>query len=221
VGILDDAALAGSAAAAGFTGDNLRLAVAVALAESGGNPKAVGDIDNPVAGARSIGYWQVNTHYHPSYDQTKLTDGLYNARAAFAISAGGTSWTPWSTYKNGAYRQYVERAQKSTSKLDAPAIAAKAAGYETWKDAPKSGDTFGFSIGTPFGDITSESGPTGVLADGANAVAGAVLDPLQALAGIAGALLNPRTWLRVLFVLLAAVLIVGGARLIISDTTGL
>jgi hypothetical protein len=220
VGALDaanDGTVAIVAAAAGFTGDKLPIAVAIAFAESDGNPGAVGDINNPVAGARSIGLWQINTHYHPSYDQAKLTDPLYNARAAFAIAGSGSSFTPWSTYKSGAYRSKLERANKAVRAVTPERVAALAP-YQTLEEVPGSGgDSFGFHLGTPIGDLTSESGPTGVLADAVNAA----IDPMVAIAHLAGALLNPRVWLRVLFVLLAAVLIVSGARLIVADTAGL
>ena len=72
------------------------------MAESGGNPDAVGD----VALGGSIGLWQIYTVAHPEYDAQRLTDPPYNAQAAYAISSSGTNWTPWSTYNSGAYEKY-------------------------------------------------------------------------------------------------------------------
>jgi hypothetical protein len=88
-------ALAGQA---GFPDAN--LAAAVAMAESGGNPGAIGDNGN------SIGLWQINLPSHPQYAQANLLDPNYNAAAAFTISSGGSNWKPWTTYNTGAYQRY-------------------------------------------------------------------------------------------------------------------
>jgi hypothetical protein len=98
---MNQAEIVALAASVGFR--NPVLASAVAMAESGGDPEAHGDVD--LGG--SIGLWQVYTVAHPEYDPDQLTDPLYNAKAAFAISQGGKSWTPWTTYRTGAYREYM------------------------------------------------------------------------------------------------------------------
>jgi soluble lytic murein transglycosylase-like protein len=79
------------------------LAAAVAMAESGGNPNAVGDL---YLGG-SYGLWQINSKAHPQYSVAMLFDPAYNARAAFEISKGGNDWSPWTTFRTGAYRQYL------------------------------------------------------------------------------------------------------------------
>lgn len=93
---------------AGFTGTDLVTAVAIALAESGGNPNALGDT-NIGSGTGSFGLWQINADAHPEYAPfTQLYDPQTNANAAYAIySAAGNSFSPWSTYKNGAYESFV------------------------------------------------------------------------------------------------------------------
>jgi len=83
----------------GFLDSN--IAAAVALAESGGNPKAVGD------NGLSIGLWQIYTKAHPQYARADLFDPLKNAHAALAISDGGKNWRPWTTFRNGAYKAYL------------------------------------------------------------------------------------------------------------------
>lgn len=80
------------------------LAAAVAMAESGGNPDVVGDLTL----GRSVGLWQINLRAHPDYTEDDLKDPTTNAQAAFAISSGGTNWQPWTTYRTGAYLQYVQ-----------------------------------------------------------------------------------------------------------------
>lgn len=78
----------------------------------------------------------------------------------------------------------------------------------------------GFSIGTPVGDLTSESGLTGVLADGTNAVIGAagdVVDGAKAMGEFFLRLLKLDTWQRVGLVLGGAALIAGGAFILSKD----
>jgi hypothetical protein len=97
--------LADLARQAGFPESEIPTAVAVAMAESGGNPNAYGD---PQYGG-SIGLWQINLPAHPDLaQQFNLDDPLQNAKAAYQVwvNAGGR-WTPWTTYNTGAYRQYL------------------------------------------------------------------------------------------------------------------
>lgn len=99
---------------AGFQGDDLATAVAVALAESSGNPNALGDLNITPGG--SVGLWQVNLKYHPEYTTDQLRDPQQNANAAFAIyQAAGNSFTPWSTFKNGAYLAHLSDVQNQES----------------------------------------------------------------------------------------------------------
>lgn len=90
---------------AGFRGSALRMAVAVALAESAGNPNAY----NPelAAGTRqghgSRGLWQIYGSAHPEYDNDQSFNPVTNAQAAFAVyREAGNSFRPWSTYNNGS-----------------------------------------------------------------------------------------------------------------------
>ncbi len=78
------------------------LAAAIAMAESGGNPGAVGD------NGSSFGLWQIHTPAHPEYTAASLMTPGFNALAAKAISKNGVDWSPWSTFKNGAYRQWMK-----------------------------------------------------------------------------------------------------------------
>jgi hypothetical protein len=97
---------------AGFTGSNLVIAVAVALAESGGNANAHGDVT--IGG--SFGLWQVYCKAHPDLippdnpDSVAWYDPYQNARWAYKIS-GGSNWHPWSTYKHGTYEAFMDKAR--------------------------------------------------------------------------------------------------------------
>lgn len=93
---------------AGGNPADANVAASIALAESGGNVGAAGDVGLGGSGPTSFGLWQVHTPAHPQYNAAELASNpLYNARAAVAISDNGASFTPWSTYNSGAYRQYL------------------------------------------------------------------------------------------------------------------
>lgn len=101
---------------AGFRGDALRTAVAVALGESGGNPAAIGDqgLQDSVWGP-SVGLWQIRSLKSERgtgsfRDADALRDAGFNARAAWQISSQGTNFRPWSVYTNGSYIQLLDDA---------------------------------------------------------------------------------------------------------------
>ena len=109
-----EAQLRDAASKAGFTGNALNMAVAIGMAESGGNAGEVNN--NPGTGDLSYGDWQINmlgamgperrAQYGLSSND-QLLDPYTNARVAYAMSNGGQNWNPWSTFKSGAYRQYL------------------------------------------------------------------------------------------------------------------
>lgn len=105
--------LAQLAANAGFAGEDLQTAVAVALAESHGDPNAY----NPETaagtpqGQGSYGLWQIYLKVHPEFAGQNLYDSQTNANAAFSVySKAGDSFEPWSTFKSGAYTAYLDEA---------------------------------------------------------------------------------------------------------------
>jgi Lysozyme like domain/Peptidase M15 len=89
---------------AGFKGQALQTAVAVAMAESSGNR-----MSHATHGEDSRGLWQINVGpgANTQYANRELYDPKTNAEIAFQMSHGGTDWSAWSTYKSGAYRQYL------------------------------------------------------------------------------------------------------------------
>lgn len=116
---LSPTAIASYARAAGFSGQGLIVAVAVALAESGGNPGAY----NPEAaagtpsGSGSRGLWQVYGQAHPQYNNDTLYNPAVNAVAAYSISGGGRNWRPWSTFTSGAYLRFMPDATAGVNAL--------------------------------------------------------------------------------------------------------
>src|SRR5271166_3460400 len=87
---------------AGFKGDAARTMTAVSMAESGGNPKAInwGDPEG------SYGLTQINQGAHGAQARKALdpTDAM---KEAYALYAKRGNFDDWSTYKTGAYRQYM------------------------------------------------------------------------------------------------------------------
>jgi hypothetical protein len=106
---------------AGFRDQALTTAVAIALAESGGNPAAKGDttITNGTWGP-SIGLWQIRSLRadggtgHERDAKANLNPAT-NARHAWSISGHGKNFTPWSTFTNGSYRQYLATARSAAA----------------------------------------------------------------------------------------------------------
>jgi hypothetical protein len=98
---LTKADLVSLAKAAGFPDPN--LAAAIAMAESGGDPRAV----NSTAAEYSVGLWQINLKAHPLYNENDLKDPARNAEAARDISNFGANWKPWGAYTNGSYKQFL------------------------------------------------------------------------------------------------------------------
>ena len=106
--------IASYAKMAGFSEANLLAAVAIALAESSGNPKAY----NPEIGVGapqgkgSYGLWQIYLNAHPEFEGLDLYDPLTNAKAAYRIyQDAGYSFRPWSTYLSGAYTAHLSEAE--------------------------------------------------------------------------------------------------------------
>jgi hypothetical protein len=105
------------------------IMIAIAMAESSGNPDAVGDKDLVNAKwGESIGLFQIRSLRKPSdysgadtlRDKEKLFDPVYNAKAAYEISRQGKNWTAWTTFTSGAYEKYLSQDSRvfsrSTSK---------------------------------------------------------------------------------------------------------
>jgi Lysozyme like domain len=121
LGTLTAAQIAQYASDAGFSGDDLVTAVAIALAESAGNPNAQGDMGNPIAGQfNAFGLWQINIGKNPQFANDNLTDPTVNASDAYTIySEWGSGFGAWSTYNNGVgtYQNFLATAQDGVNQL--------------------------------------------------------------------------------------------------------
>lgn len=118
--------LADYARKAGFSGEDLVTAVAIAIAESSGDPNARGDLRDPYdpSTATSYGLWQIHWTVHPETfmnDPAELFDPQRNAYAAFTIyNKAGRTFRDWSTFdpRNGStprYLSYLNKARQEVS----------------------------------------------------------------------------------------------------------
>jgi hypothetical protein len=88
----------------GLKGDP-RVAAAIAMAESSGNPQAF----NPVGRDHSLGLWQINQLAHKGQfgSDEQLKDPVTNAQAMAALFNRRGNFNDWSTYTSGAYRKFL------------------------------------------------------------------------------------------------------------------
>ena len=121
---LSSSQLASYAQAAGFTGAGLATIVAIALAESGGNPAIRGGQD-----PRDRGVLQINSYWHPEVSDACAFDPACAFKAAFSISSNGTNFSQWTTFTNGAYKSHLSAASTATpgTSLGQTAATANAA----------------------------------------------------------------------------------------------
>lgn len=124
--ILTPAQISYYAQNAGFTGQDLLTAVAIALAESSGNANVYNRETAAGApqGQGSYGLWQIYLYKHPEDAGLNLYDPQINANAAFAIYSAAGGFTPWTTYNSGAYQAYLIPAASSPPSI--PGLTASA-----------------------------------------------------------------------------------------------
>jgi hypothetical protein len=108
--------IASYAANAGFSGDDLVTAIAIALAESGGDPNARGDKTAIHPDGTSYGLWQIHWTVHPEVgNPDNLFDPQINANAAYKVWQE-QGFNAWSTYgdslpgHNNAYASHLDAA---------------------------------------------------------------------------------------------------------------
>jgi hypothetical protein len=152
-GMLLDEQIADVCRQAGFWGKGLTTAVAVALAESGGNPAAVNTTGNFPEASRDRGLFQINSFWHPEVTDAEAFDPLLNAHAAYTISTGGMDWDAWSSYTQGTYMAYWDRACAVTNPRPDPEALKNAAwgamGVNYYPDAALAKYAAEHGIGVP------------------------------------------------------------------------
>lgn len=116
-----DVDIARHARRAGFPDDEVAIAVAVALAESAGDPSS----HNDVPPDDSYGLWQINMlgglgperrRQFGIRSDAELLSPAVNAHAAFLVWRDARrSWRPWSTWLHGTYRQFLDRGRAAAA----------------------------------------------------------------------------------------------------------
>lgn len=190
---------------AGFSAVEATTVTAIALAESGGVANVLNDC--PATGDYSWGLMQVNMIGNLASPRLQefgiaapsaLTDPAVNMRAAYMLSGHGGNFTPWSTYKSGAYMGYEGQAQ---------AVAREAAhGGQHWYDTVLQSIPV---VGT-YADTFINPGAPGLSLPGFPNPLGWTV----ALARVLSNLLNPKFWLRIGQGLASVALLLIGAGLV-------
>lgn len=175
---------------AGFTGDGLVWAIAVALAESGGNPTAIG-VNSDKWKSRDRGLWQINNHWHPEVTDAVAFNPAAAAKEAYRISGGGKNWKPWATYTNG----------RAAAKLGAARMAAAGTASGTVDPSKASGTADPSAPTGPLDAVTQAIAQLGGLSKSVAAFGSIAINTAEWVA-------NPRNWVRVLEVGGGAVLVV-------------
>jgi cell wall-associated NlpC family hydrolase len=164
---------------AGFSGQSLNTAYAIAMAESGGNAGAYNG--NASTGDKSYGLFQINMLGAMGPERLKqyglssnddLLDAVRNAQVAYKMSKGGTDWSPWSTYKRGDYKKYLGQSGADVSGGKAAGAAAAqdetkpVADFLHTQTAPglagDSADPFGATKADPFAAPKPQTGQPGM-----------------------------------------------------------
>lgn len=82
---------------AGFRGESHRVAWAIAMRESNGNPRVISP-------SSDYGLFQINAPSwsdEPWWDYNSMLDPDYNARIAYKMSRGGKNWAMWGLDRYG------------------------------------------------------------------------------------------------------------------------
>jgi hypothetical protein len=108
---LTDKQIADAVKAAGFPESAWVTAIAVALAESGGNSDALNDANSN--GSSDYGLFQVNSVHAGLLNGGNWRDPVYNAKMALSISSNGSNWKPWVAYTTGRHVPFIPRARKA------------------------------------------------------------------------------------------------------------
>jgi Lysozyme like domain len=149
LGTLSPAQIQGYAANAGFTGDDLATAVAIAMAESTGNPNAY-NAETAAAGGTppgqgSYGLWQIYLKAHPEFAGQNLYDPQTNANAAYSVYQAAGGFSPWSTYNSLAYVMYLSPLAATPAVVDAsaPLTIDASTGLPVSDSTPTPGNSIG------------------------------------------------------------------------------
>ena len=113
---LTDSQLVELLKAVGFEGKALKIAWAIAKAESNGRPFAYNG--NTSTGDSSFGIFQINMlgelgpDRRDKYDldfNAALFNPVMNAQITYRMTKRGTDWSSWTSYTKGAYHKWLDK----------------------------------------------------------------------------------------------------------------
>lgn len=100
---------------AGWVGDALTQAVAIAKAETNWDPAYL--FKGPETEQR--GLWGINWIDHTNFDRLQLMDPGYNAASAWILWAqNGNQWVDWQSYLDGSYRAHMGEASNAVAQWE-------------------------------------------------------------------------------------------------------
>jgi hypothetical protein len=178
--VMPDNLIAAVAKQAGFDGNDLVIAVAVAIGESGGRPRAMGPKNSN--GSQDFGLWQINYPAHAAlFDQpggsTSWIDPRKNAQWARTVWSGrGGSWAPWTVYNSGNYRLHMNRAKTGVDNI------GNEVQVKEW---------IGTVLRTEMREQLNEQ----------------ATDPISEIIALAGKALDPKTWVSIGLILAGALML--------------
>lgn len=100
---------------AGFRGESLVDALAIAWAESRWYPQGDNTAGNYPPGSRDRGIMQINSYWHPEVSDACANDPVCAFKAAYTISNGGQNWNYWATWKHGQAKAAIPMIREDLS----------------------------------------------------------------------------------------------------------
>lgn len=127
---ISDIDIADCAVAAGFPANEIVTAIAVALAESDGEPTATHK-NSDGAQSTDYGLWQINKYWNPdTFSLGDWSDPRINAKMALVVWKR-QGWNGWSTFKSGSYKKFLDRAQAAVKPVKPAAFTLNRVLYVT------------------------------------------------------------------------------------------
>lgn len=116
---------------AGFPNSEIRRGVAIALAESGGDPS----VQNSIG---ATGLWQILLSAHPEMSESTARNPILATQYAYKLWQQ-SGWQPWEAFTNGAFEKYMARGGLIRAFAGAPPSKLTAPGRDKAAEAtPKS-----------------------------------------------------------------------------------
>lgn len=203
---------------AGFQGLGLVQALATVLAEDGSlDPTRIHvntepNVPSSYQGSHDVGLFQINTQAHPQYTDAQMQDPLQNAKAAYLISGGGTSWSAWSSWAAGTAQAKIATAASYVANVVSGAIGGAVGGATSGATgtAPAAATSVGSAVQTAQHTAVSVGDSIGgvatALADFANTAGSLGADAVNFVNWLG----QPNLWLRLLLLALGIVLTLVG-----------